>query len=423
MEECKMTSRERIASALNHRQPDKLPVDFGGTPVSGISATMVYKLRKAFGLPEHPVKVIEPYQMLGEIEEDLREKLCADTVFVLPYTGLFGFRNRGWKPWTLFDGTPVLVPEGFNTAIAPDGGLYQYPEGDTGVPPSGYMPKGGHYFDALPRDIPPFDDENHSVEDNLEEFTVLSDEVLSYYQKEIEGIRRNTDCAIAASPGGTGLGDIALVPGTFLKHPKGIRDVAEWYISIAARPDFLKELFDRQSQIALKNLALFKEAVGTNIDVLNLCGTDFGSQNGPMCSTAAFEEIYLPYYKRMIDWIHGNTNWKVFKHCCGSIKPLIPKFIEAGFDILNPVQNSAVDMDARRLKDEFGDKITFWGGGVDTQKTLPFGTPEEVYKEVTERIEIYHKNGGYVFNTIHNTQPNTPVENFLAVIEAVKKYR
>ena len=125
----------------------------------------------------------------------------------------------------------------------------------------------------------------------------------------------------------------------------------------------------------------------------------------------------------MIDWVHGNTNWKVFKHCCGSIKPLIPKFIEAGFDILNPVQNSARDMDPQVLKDEFGDRITFWGGGVDTQHTLPFGTPDEVYKQVTERIRIYHKSGGFVFNTIHNTQPGTPVENFLAMIDAVKQFR
>ena len=136
-----MTSRERIISALNHKQPDKVPVDFGGTSVTGISASIVYKLRKAFKLPEHPVKVIEPYQMLGEIEEDLREKICADCALVLPYTGLFGFRLDGWKPWTLFDGTPVLVPGGFNTTLAPDGGLYQYPEGDMTVLPSGYMPK------------------------------------------------------------------------------------------------------------------------------------------------------------------------------------------------------------------------------------------------------------------------------------------
>jgi hypothetical protein len=360
--------------------------------------------------------------MLGEVEDDLREKLCADCAFVLPYTCLFGYRLEGWKPWTMFDGTPVLVPAHFNTKVEPCGGIYQYPEGDTSVPPSGYMPKDGKYFDALIRQEP-FDDENPCVDDNMEEFTVLNDEVLKHFQKETERLRKNTDSAIVLAASGTGLGDIALVPGTFLKHPKGIRDVEEWYISLASRKEFIKELYDRQTQVALKNLALYKEAMGSNIDVLMLCGTDLGGQNAPMCSTAAFEELYFPYYKRMIDWIHGNTNWKVFKHSCGSIKPLIPKFIEAGFDILNPVQNSAVDMDPQTLKNEFGSKISFWGGGVDTQKTLPFGTPDEVYKEVTERIRIYNKSGGFIFNTIHNTQPGTPVENFLAMIEAIKQAR
>jgi uroporphyrinogen-III decarboxylase len=125
----------------------------------------------------------------------------------------------------------------------------------------------------------------------------------------------------------------------------------------------------------------------------------------------------------MTDWVHSNTNWKTFKHCCGSIKPLIPKFIEAGFDIINPVQSSANNMDAKSLKDEFGGRITFWGGGVDTQKTLPFGSPKEVFEQVTDNIRIYNKNGGYVFNAIHNVQPDVPVENFFAMMEAVKQFR
>jgi uroporphyrinogen-III decarboxylase len=417
-----MTSRERIVNALEHRQPDKVPVDFGGSAVSGISASMIYKLRKAYNLPEHPIKVVDCYQMLGEVEADLREKLCSDCVLVTPYTNLFGFRNAGWKPWYLFDGTPVLVPGDFNTNIDKDGGLYQYPQGDYTVPPSGYMPKGGYYFDAVKRQGS-FDEDNLSIDDNLEEFSPISDEELKYVQEEAKLLRGNTDCAIIASLGGTALGDIAFVPATFLKHPKGIRDIEEWYVSMASRQDFLKELFDRQTRLALKNLALLKETVGDNIDILYLCGADFGNQNSPMCSTETFSEVYLPYYKRMIDWIHQNTNWKVFKHCCGSIKPLIPKLIEAGFDILNPVQNSARDMDPQTLKNEFGDKITFWGGGVDTQHTLPYGTPDEVFNQVTERIRIYNQNGGFVFNTIHNTQSGVPVENFLAMIDAIKQFR
>jgi len=412
-----------VLSAINHGRPDKVPVDFGGSMVSGISASVVYQLRKAYKLHEHPVKVVDCYQILGEVEEDLREKLGCDTVLVPPYTNLFGFRNTDWKPWTLKDGTPVLVPGSFNTVFESGGSLYQYPQGDKTVPPSGLLPAGGFYFDAIERQPPDFDEDNPLLEDNLEEFGRISDEELSYVQREAEALRKNTGCAVIGALGGTALGDIAFVPATFLKHPKGIRNIAEWYISLSTRQDFLKELFDRQTQIALENLKLFKEAAGSNIDILFLCGADFGSQNGPMCSPETIKELFVPYYKRMIDWIHGNTEWKVFKHCCGSIKPLIPLFIEAGFDILNPVQNSAKDMDPQMLKDQFGSKICFWGGGVDTQHTLPFGTPDEVFKQVTERINIYSKNGGFVFNTIHNTQSGVPVENFLAMIEAIKQFR
>jgi hypothetical protein len=138
-----MTSRERVRAALEHRQPDKVPVDFGSTNVTGIAASTVYKLRQAYKLHEHPVKVVEPYQMLGEVEDDLAEKLGCDCVALPPYTNLFGYCNENWKPWTLFDGTPVLVPGDFNTDVAANGGIYQYPEGDTSLPPSGYLPQGG----------------------------------------------------------------------------------------------------------------------------------------------------------------------------------------------------------------------------------------------------------------------------------------
>ena len=418
-----MTSRERILSAIEHRQTDKLPVDFGGSVVTGISASMIYKLRKAYKLPEHPVKVVDCFQMLGEVEDDLREKLGGDCVLLTPYANHFGIKNAGWKPWTLFDNTPVLVPAGFNTTSAPDGGLYQYPQGDQSLSPSGLMPKGGYYFDVIERETPPFDEDNPSVEDNLEEFSIISDEVLQYYKREAESLRKNTDCAIATSIAGTALGNVSIIPGPSLKHPRGIRSITEWYMCFASRQDFLKELFDRQTQISLKNLALLKEAVGDTIDVLFLCGADFGIQSGPFLSIKTFNEVLLPYYRRMTEWIHRNTSWKIAKHCCGSIKPLIPKFIEAGFDILNPIQNSAADMDPQELKNDFGDNITFSGGGVDTQHTLPFGSPDEVYKQVTERINIYFKNGGFIFSTIHNTQSGVPVENFMAMIEAIKQFR
>jgi uroporphyrinogen-III decarboxylase len=417
-----MTSRERVRAALEHRQPDKVPVDFGSTPVTGINASTVYKLRKAFNLPERPVRIVCSYQLLGEVDEELMEKLGCDCVQIMPYKTMFGFRNKGWKPWTLSDGTPVLVPEGFNTKYESDGSVYQYPEGDTTVPPSGYMPAGGFFFDAIIRQEP-FDEDNPMAADNTEEFTRISDDELRHVQEQADYLYRNSSRAVIGGLNGTALGDVSMVPATWMKHPKGIRDVSEWYIAMASQQGFLKEVFDRQSEIAVENFKLYYQAVGDRIDVLYLCGTDFGAQNSLLCSTRLFDEVYLPYYRRMTDWVHSNTKWKVFKHCCGSIMPLIPNLIAAGIDILNPVQNSADNMDPQEIKDTFGGKLTFWGGGVDTQKILPFGTPQDVYDQVTERIKIYNRGGGFVFNTIHNTQAKVPSENFLAMLEAITQHR
>jgi uroporphyrinogen-III decarboxylase len=206
-----------------------------------------------------------------------------------------------------------------------------------------------------------------------------------------------------------------------MKNPKGIRDIADWYMSTLTRIDFMQELFEKQTEIALKNLETLYELFGNSIDVLFICGTDFGTQNSQFCSPEVFADLYLPYYRKMNDWIHAYTSWKTFKHSCGAIMPLIPGFIEAGFDILNPVQINAAEMDSKVLKDRYGDKITFWGGGVDTQMVLGFGTPADVEKQVIQQCNILGKNGGFVFNTVHNIQANVPVENLVAMINSLKK--
>lgn len=417
-----MTSRQRVQAAVNHQTPDVLPVDFGSCATTGIAASLIYKLRRAYGLADKPVKVIDPVQMIGEVESDLGEKLGTDCVNLPDYKNMFGFANDDWKEWTTNDGTPVLVPGRFNTKASPDGYIYQYPEGDTSAAPSGRMPVDGFYFDTIDRKNN-FDKNALKVEDNLEEYVPYSDDMLRYMETQARRLRAETDKAIVAAPGGTALGDVAFVPGPALKNPKGIRSIEEWYLSLAVRKGFVKELFDRQSQIAVENLKLLYQAVGDNIDVVYLCGADFGTQKGPISSPKLFYDVYLPYYQRMTGWIHQNTGWKVFKHCCGSIEPLMGGLIEAGIDILNPIQNSANNMDPQMLKDKYGGKLTFWGGGVDTQHTLAFGTPQEVYDQVSERIKIYNNQGGYIFNTIHNTQPNVPVENFMAMVDAVQDHR
>ena len=419
-----MNSRQRVEAALNHQQPDHVPLDLGATPVSGIQVSSLYKLRQALGLdkPGTPVKVNEPYQMLGEIAPDLQDALGIDAVGLGGPNTMFGFPNKDWKPWTTFDGTPVLVPAGFNTVPEPNGDILMYPEGDKSVPASGRMPKGGFYFDSIPRQEP-IDDDKLNVEDNLEEFGPASDATLQHFASEADRLRRQSDRAIVANFGGSAFGDIALVPGPWLKHPKGIRAVAEWYISTAIRFDYVYEIFERQCEIALKNFVKYYDAVGDRVSVVFVTGTDFGTQGGPFMSPAAYRKLFQPFHRRVNDWIHGHTPWKTFIHSCGSIMAMMPDLVDAGFDVFNPVQCSAAHMDPRTLKDKFGGKVTFWGGGVDTQKTLPFGTPEEIRRQVRERIGIFNAGGGFVFNTIHNIQAGVPVENLLALYSAVREAR
>ena len=418
-----MNSRERAEKALNHEETDRVPIDFGSTPVTGISAGIVSKLREYYKLDiKTPVKVIEPFQMLGEIAYDLKQKMGIDFIGLSGKKNMFGFRNEGWKNWQLFDGTKVLVPENFNTEFEEDGSVLQYPEGDKSVLASGKMPKNGYYFDAIIRQTP-IDDNNLHVEDNLEEFKELSDEDLKYFEKEAEDLFKNTDYAIVANIGGISFGDIGVLPAPSLKNPKGIRDIEEWYVSMITRKNYIQDIFEKQCEIAIENMDKFRQAVSNKVSVILTSTTDFGTQRYPFLSNELYQELYKPFHKKVNNWVHNNTRWKTFMHSCGSIEKLIPEFIEAGFDILNPVQLSAADMDARSLKEKYGNQMIFWGGGVDTQKTLPFGTTDEVTGEVKERIEIFSKNGGFVFSSIHNVQANTPVENIVAMIEAAKIYR
>jgi hypothetical protein len=414
------SSRERVEAALGHREADRVPLDLGGFPVTGMHVSSVYLLRQALALdpPGTPVKVVEPFQMLGEIAPDLVDALGVDVLPLSGPTTMFGFRNEGWKEWR-FRETPVLVPEGFNTEPDASGDLYLYPEGDRSVPPSGKMPRGGYYFDAVPRQ-PPIDEARLDPADNLEEFTAVSDETLDHYAREVDRLS-STGKAIAANFGGTAFGDIALVPGLQLKHPKGVRDVEEWYVSTVSRRPYVSRVFEKQCGIGLANLERIHRVVGDAVTAVFVTGTDFGTQRGPFISPKAYRELFQPFHTEVNAWIHHHTRWRSFIHSCGSVRALVPYFLEAGFDILNPVQCSAAEMDARELKEEFGERVTFWGGGVDTQKTLPFGTPDDVRREVRERLRIFGTGGGYVFNTVHNVQARVPVENLLALYETIRE--
>lgn len=415
-----MTGKEKLNLALNHEEGPLL-LDIGGMPTTGIHCIVLEQVRDYLGLEKRPIKILEPVQMLGVLDEDVRDALGIQTQPCWGANCMMGFPAKDdYKEWRTPWGQEVLVPKDFVTTTDEKGDTLLYACGDVNYKAAGRMPKTGMFFDNTER-FPEFDEDNYRLEDNFEEFGPIPQEDLDWLALQRQRYEDSSN-VIMGNLGGTAFGDIALVPGPMLKEPKGIRDVTEWYISIASRPEILHEIFEYQIHYAIENLEKMHNVLGETIQIAYICGTDFGTQKGPFCSTETFKEMYKPYYKRVNDWIHEHTTWKTFKHSCGSIKDLIPELIDAGFDCLNPVQWTAENMDRKEIKKLYGDKIVYWGGGIDTQKTLPTGTYQQVFDEALECCRIFGKGGGFVFNTIHNIIPGVPPENVVALADAVKKY-
>ena len=414
-----MNSRERVRKALRHEATDRPPIDLGSTPVTGIAASTYHRVREALGLGTGPVTVGEPFQILAEVEEPVRRALGVDTIGIWNPTNMFGFRNEGWKPWTLPDGTPGLVPRDFQVDVDANGDTLIYPKGDRTAAPSARLPKNGYYFDSIVRQKP-IDEERLDPEEWREQFTPYSEADLRYFEDESRRLHAGTDYALVGNFWQGGIGDIAQVPGPGLTDPKGMRDPNLWYEYLITHQDYIRGIFAIQAEVALANLELYRQVMGDRIEVLVMSGTDFGGQQRPLCSPKLFRELWKPLFAKLNGWVHEHTPWKIFYHSCGAVAPLLDDFVDMGLDILNPVQCSAAGMDAAVLKQKYGDKLVFWGGGVDTQKTLPFGTAEEVRAEVRERVRVLGAGGGLVFNTVHNIQARTPTENVLAMYEEVR---
>ncbi len=418
-----MTSRERIKQALNHKAPDQIPLDLGGCGQTGINASTLYRLRAGLGLAEEPIDICEPFQLLGTVGEDLRAALGVDVVPLWNPTTLMGTSNRRTQAWRMPDGTPTLMADDFVFDVQANGATVAYPQGDRSVPPSVHMPAGGFFFDNIDR-APEFDEDNLTPrEDYADNYGLATPETCRYWAEASKALHEKTDYAIMGVMGGMGLGDSAELPGPFVKHPRGIRTMQDWLVALSAYPEYVQAVFELQTDVMLQNLVKYKDAVGDRIECLFVSGTDFGTQSHTFISKQMFRDLFKPYYRKVNDWIHQNTPWKTFYHSCGAVYDFIPEFIDMGVDILNPVQCSAGGMEPRRLKAEFGKDIVFWGGGVNTQVTLPFGTPDEVYREVRERCDIFSTDGGFVFAAIHNIVGNVPLDNMLAMYRAFEDAR
>jgi len=416
-----MTSRERVLKAINHEEPDRVPLDLGGSFVNSIHAQALHHLRERLGLQPRKVKVSEVVQMLGEVELDLVERLQVD---VLPVDNLsidvLSIDSLDMKtqpasgvrrPFTLFDGTEVLAPVEFDVELSDDGERWLLYRGEGEQRKATMsMPVDGFYFDAIGYgewnpyfEPPPLERIRASCARPS-----ISDETLQVLADRAALLRRETDKALHLNPLCLGL--------SYVGH------LTDFLCLLASDTDYVAELFMLSAQRSCLNIDLLWEAVGENADIIFLTGLDFGSQRCEIMSPVTFRKTYLPALKVLYDYLHEHTTWKVFEHSCGSIANIVGDMAEGGLDILNPVQTTAAGMDPAWLKATYGDKLTFWGGGIETQGVLQYGTPEDVRAQVKERMEIFAPGGGFVFNPDHNIQPNTPPENIIAAYEAAVEY-
>lgn len=417
------TSRERFLQTINHQDPGDVVVDLGAASTTGIHAEALSNLRRYLGLSPKRERISEPFQLLGEVDEEMRKALGIDIVGIGTNWTIYGFENTGWKTWHLPQGLEVEVPKDFVYTVDHKNNTYMYPCGDIHAKPVAKLPAGGYFFDNVDHTAGEFDEETASArEDFRDDYAVYTDSQLRFMEEQIDYYYKNTDYALFGAAALTAMGDMAYIPGPAQKLPRGIRSPEDWLVAHYTVPEYVHECYEMQLETAMKNVKLLKEAAGNKIQAVFVSGTDLGTQRSQYISNDMYREFYLPYHKKLNDWIHQNTEWKVFFHSCGAIEKLMPELYEAGVDILNPVQCSADGMDPVMLKEKWGDKFVFWGGGVDTQKTLPFGTPEEVYAEVLERLKIFAPGGGFIFNTIHNIQGPTKPENINAIFEAVRDY-
>lgn len=399
-----MTPRERILTAIKHKEPDKIPWDLGGMRSTGIMAIAYVKLRRALGLPLEEIKVYDVGQQLAWVDEDVRRILGLD-VIALDTEKVLADYIYGWKPYRLPDGTPALIPANYTVKEAEDGGKLLY---NSGGIPIARMPVGGLYFDGIYHKL-----ENISKPEEIDDWSprTFTKEELNALREAAKDLYENTNYAIMGSFG-----------GNILELGQGLRGWENFMSDLVGNRPLAEKLIEKMVKMHLENLKLYLEAVGDYIQIIQM-GDDLGTQNGPMLSPRLYRDIIYPAHKTIYNYVHKNSNVHVFLHSCGGIYELIPHLIEAGVDVINPVQTSARNMEPQRLKSEFGDSLTFWGGGCDTQSILPYGTPQQIAEHIKERVEIFSKGGGFIFTQIHNIQANVPIENIEALIKTMISIR
>lgn len=403
-----MTSRERVLSSLNHRQPDRVPVDLSGYRSSGIAAIAYPKLRAALDLEPRSIDVYDPVQQLAVVHEDVLDRLGFDTIEL---GRGFCLEDKWWTDWTLPDGTPCRMPAWAKPEKAGADWVLRSPSGRV----IARMPEGSIVFDQVHWPFLDGEEDFTRIEGLYPEHmwtgiasppgpSVTSAEELAGGAR---ALRARTDRAI-----------LGLFGGNLLEMGQFYYRMDNFLAMLGEEPERAHRFLDVLVEIHLRNLESYLGAVGPYIDVI-VFGDDLGAQNSPQISPRMYREFFKPRHAVMWARAKQLANVKVMLHCCGSVRDLLPDLIDAGLDAINPVQISCAGMDAAKLKADFGKDMVFWGGGCDTQSILPHAAPEKVRRHVREQVEILRPGGGYVFQQVHNILANVPPENVAAIFEAL----
>ncbi len=382
-----MTSRERVLTTLRHQEPDRIAFDLGSTGSTGINADTYVNLRKLLGLPERETVIRDTKQHLALVEDDLLERLEVDTRGVQRKSG-----------------------SSYHFELREDADAYFYTDewGITYTKPK----DGGLYFDIVNSPLAEArtvaDVENHPWPDPVDEARIGSSVA------EAERVARETDCCLV----------VGCMMAGLLEMGCWMRGFENFYMDLAMGTAVGEAILEKLTEIKLAYWGALLPRLGGNVDVLRQ-GDDYGGQNGLLISRDTYRKYFFPRYRTIFEFLKKTAEKEVFTflHSCGSVRELIPDFIECGVEVLNPVQVAAAGMDTRELKREYGRDIAFWGGGVDTQHVLPRGSAEEVRDEVRRRIDDLSPGGGFVFGTVHNIQGDVPPENIMTMWETYCKLR
>jgi len=399
-----MTSRERILLTLKHEEPDRVPIDLGGMRSSGIHAIAYNKLKRYLNCEDKSVKIFDLGQQLAVVDDEIRERVTSDVVELKRLDGGFGTRINSWKQIDLFlDGGEYYVPTDFNPKILADGSFAIEIEGKIVA----LMPKGGHYFDSR---YAPLANASERKEVDIILSNRITGEELDFLGAQAREIKNNSDCAILGSFG-----------GNFIEMGHTLFGYQEFMERLILNKSFIEYFLSKLEEKYLEEIERYLNRVGKYIDIIVL-GDDYGTQEDLQISLEMFRQLFKPHLKALCDFIEKRSDVYIFLHSCGAVSKLIPDLIDAGIQILNPVQTSAKGMSPEFLKKKFGKEIVFWGGGCDTQRILSFGTLEEVENDVKKRIDIFAPEGGFVFAAIHNIQQEVSPEKCLRLFDTARDY-